>query len=235
MFNLPNLLTLLNLTSGCLAIVSVFQANPNQAMIFFGAALIFDLLDGLAARGLGQSSEFGVQLDSLADMVSFGVLPGVIFYALIQKTSADVGGFFPVSFGFIYTAAAALRLAKFNLDDRQSFDFLGLNTPAAAIAIVGLYTNVSFGSCPDELLFISINPTAVLIISFFLSALLLIDLPMLSFKPSFKDKTRSRNQLVLIAGGVIILFIMKTCALPFLVLWYIIYSIILLLLSKIKK
>ena len=227
MFNLPNTLTLLNLLSGCLAIVCVFHGTGDQVLIFFLAALLFDLLDGFAARSLKIKSDLGAQLDSLADVVSFGVLPGVLLYThLIQISGLDNYSLIPSAIVFVYPCAAALRLAKFNIDERQGRDFLGLNTPAASIALVGLYICAGSANCPDFLVWPLRNYVVVLVIVMVVAFLLLVDLPMLSFKPEFADRRRTRQQIILIIGGVIILAIWRTCSLPLLILWYVLFSLV---------
>ncbi len=236
MFNLANLLTLLNLLSGCLAILSLFQGADNKILLFFGAALLFDLADGLVARKFNLSSSLGAELDSLADMVSFGVFPGLLLFTLIQHTDGVAQErLFPAVLGLIYTAAACLRLAKFNTDTRQTTDFLGLNTPAAAIAILGLYLNSAYGQCVEILTIFSQNMILVLILILVLSVLLLVDLPMLSFKPTLSDRRRTIDQIILIAGFAIILAMWWTCALPFLILWYILFSLIKFILLKNRR
>ena len=235
MFNIPNFLTLSNLICGCLALSALYAHDTKMMLIFFMGALLFDLLDGLAARALHQTSEIGAELDSLADMISFGVLPGFLLYDLIGDVSGiDSTGLFPAALGFLYTAAAALRLAKFNTDDRQTTDFMGLNTPAASIAIVGLFINANFCSCPDFIELMAAKTAFIITVMLVLSALLLVDLPMLSFKFKRTEKKRSVNQIILIAGGVIITFLLRTCALPFLILWYILFSIIQFTIDKSK-
>lgn len=234
MYNLPNLFTLANLLCGCLAIHAVFHEDQKFLLIFFGLSLLFDLLDGLVARALNQSSPIGAQLDSLADMVSFGVLPGVLLFHLIELQSG-IDGIFPAALGFVFTAAAALRLAKFNIDDRQTKDFMGLNTPAATIAVVGLYINSSFSNCSEFAVLGSSNLVMIMISGLLLSVLLLVDLPMMSFKFDSKDKKRLTNHAILIGVGIIILLLMQTCALPFLILWYILFSIIRFVIQKIRS
>ena len=217
-----------------MAIIMVFVGDLYAVLILFLASLVFDLLDGLVARALNISSELGAELDSLADMVSFGLLPGVILFDLIHKMNGqDSYELWPAALGFTYTAFAALRLAKFNIDTRQSTDFLGLNTPAASIAIVGLYINANI-NCDGIGTFFTSNFVIMGILVFVLSILLLLDLPMLSFKFHRKDRSRLTRQVILIIGGIIIYLIMRTCALPFLILWYILFSFVNLIIEKSK-
>src|SRR4051812_35201657 len=132
--HIPNALTLLNLFSGCIGIAACFNNRVTLVPLFIGIALVADFLDGFIARLLNVKSDLGAQLDSLADMVTFGVLPGVMLYrALGFSMEAMFFPYFPLRyFVFLYTVFACLRLAKFNLDARQTTKFIGLATPAAA-------------------------------------------------------------------------------------------------------
>src|SRR5688572_12264958 len=140
LLNLPNILTLINLFSGCMAVVFLFNYQAEWVPYCVLISLIADFLDGFAARFTKNTTDIGKELDSLADVVSFGVVPGaIIFHLLFQKfETAEM----PYSFlriylysspAFIITLFAALRLAKFNLDTRQSENFYGLATPAATV------------------------------------------------------------------------------------------------------
>lgn len=159
--NIPNLITLLNLFSGCVAIVFALDGNLVWCAYMVGIACIFDLLDGLMARALKVSSELGKQLDSMADVVSFGVVPGVLLYKMIICTQLFVAfNKNPMNFlneqnelamninflamtGFLVTVFSAIRLANFNIDTRQQYSFIGLPTPASAILIASLPLTIS--------------------------------------------------------------------------------------------
>ena len=132
---IPNLITATNLLLGCLAAVRLWEGNYRLALIFFILALLMDWLDGFAAYLLKAHSELGKQLDSLADMVTFGFLPGLIWYTLLSDTTLSDWSWL----GFLYTVAAAFRLAKFNIDQNQSIDFSGLPSPAAALFSLGYF------------------------------------------------------------------------------------------------
>lgn len=165
LFTIPNLITLGNLFCGCLAIVCAFNGNLVWAAYLVGIAAVLDFLDGFVARALKQHSPIGKDLDSLADMVTFGVVPGVVMYQLMSVTSnaqawwaqmANSSGYpfgnlwmkeneapetwtyvLPL-FAFLITLFSALRLAKFNNDTRQSDSFIGVPTPANSILICSL-------------------------------------------------------------------------------------------------
>lgn len=142
---IPNILTLLNLFMGCCALYFIFVQAYNIVFYLIAMAAVVDVFDGLVARWLKVDGGLGEQLDSLADVVSFGVVPGAILFQLIRyshdATSGMNGsnaGVWLGFIGFIFTLGAALRLARFNIDERQSTEFIGLATPGATVAIIGL-------------------------------------------------------------------------------------------------
>ena len=224
--NIPNLITLGNLTCGLLSILFAFEGNLALAggLIFYGA--ILDFFDGFAARLLKVNSEIGKQLDSMADMVTFGVAPGILMYQLIAMTNENQLGIsheLTISLiAFLIPIFSAIRLAKFNIDTRQISSFIGLPTPAAAIFIASLpiiganyYTNFSL-----ELLIVS---------TVILSILLVAELPLFSLKISKGETLKNQLNIIRIAfliSSVILLFILKFAAIPFIVILYIFLSII---------
>ena len=137
---IPNALTLLNVFCGSCALVSIQNGRYTEGVIFLIVALVADFFDGFAARLLNVKSDMGRELDSLADMVSFGVVPGLILYKLIKIS--DLASSFEHSYlplaAFVITAFSCYRLAKFNLDTRQTTDFIGLATPANTLFFIGL-------------------------------------------------------------------------------------------------
>lgn len=143
LFTIPNLLTLANLICGSLAVVAICQGHSyKSAFVLIVGAAVFDFFDGFAARLLKQSSPLGGELDSLADMVSFGLAPALIMSALFVDGAkaieapcwAEYGRYIP----FAIVACSALRLAKFNIDDAQQSSFVGLPTPACALFCISL-------------------------------------------------------------------------------------------------
>ena len=138
---IPHFITLLNLLSGCVAVYQVSVEAYDLALAFVLLGIFFDFFDGLAARKLGVSSEIGVQLDSLADMITSGLVPGFVMFKLIDNSLIQLG--FTEDFfswipylGFIVTAATGYRLAVFNIKGKESSDFIGLAAPANALMIV---------------------------------------------------------------------------------------------------
>ncbi len=147
MKHIPNLLTLANLFFGCCALLFTFAHDPVTAAFFTLGSFLCDYADGMAARALGVSSPLGKELDSLADVVSFGVVPGAMLYQMLQSSLCG-DALYPGSFGvmvctaalpaFILSAFSGLRLARFNLDTRQTTYFIGLSTPACTVFVLGL-------------------------------------------------------------------------------------------------
>ncbi|HZH54790.1 MAG TPA: CDP-alcohol phosphatidyltransferase family protein [Sphingobacteriaceae bacterium] len=141
--HIPNAITCLNLISGSIGVVFAFRGQFDLVAYCMLASGIFDFLDGMVARLLGVSSPIGKELDSLADVISFGLLPGVLYFQLLQQalnstaSSLDLAGLLPY-LAFLVPAFSALRLAKFNLDERQESDFIGLNTPMNAFYVLSL-------------------------------------------------------------------------------------------------
>ena len=241
--NIPNLITLGNLFCGLVAIV--FSLNNNLyfagTFIFFGA--ILDFFDGLSARLLKVSSEIGKQLDSMADMVTFGVAPGIIIFQMIEDI--DRNSYIPY-IGFIITLFSAIRLARFNIDAKQTSSFIGLPTPAAAIFIASLPVISKYGNTwgiieeglrsvqgkevDHYISFIQFNDIKFLIItSIILSLLLVANLPLFSLKIKKGEIWKNKEniiRIIFLISCVILLFIFKFAAMPFIVILYIFLSII---------
>ncbi|MEP7269733.1 MAG: CDP-alcohol phosphatidyltransferase family protein [Saprospiraceae bacterium] len=143
--HIPNILTLFNLLMGCCALYFIFIQEFNVVFWLVALAAIADVLDGLVARWLKVDGGLGKQLDSLADVVTFGVVPGAILFQLIRYAhEAEYGmngsrlSIYLAFMGFIFTLGAALRLARFNIDERQTTEFIGLATPGATVSVLGL-------------------------------------------------------------------------------------------------
>jgi CDP-diacylglycerol--serine O-phosphatidyltransferase len=134
---IPNIITLLNLFCGCIAIIFVTQKNFQLAFFFVSLGIFLDFFDGFFARLFQVSSPLGLQLDSLADMVTSGLVPGFTMFVLLANFDIETPEFFPY-LGFLITLGACYRLANFNIDVRQSDSFIGLPTPANALLILSL-------------------------------------------------------------------------------------------------
>ena len=213
--HIPNFITLLNLTAGCIGIVVAFNGDLVTASYMIWLAALFDFLDGFAARLLKVSSEIGKELDSLADMVTFGVLPAVIVFNMIGGATGGHQNYLAFSIAIF----SALRLAKFNVDERQTNVFYGVPTPANAFLISGLpFLQVTY---PDLL-----SNTLVLGIALVMALLLVAPIEMLAFKfDNYRfENNISRYLLIIVSLVMIVMF--KTLALPVIIIFYIILSIV---------
>lgn len=222
LFTIPNILTCLNLISGCLAIAAAFSEDFLSAFVLIAIAAVFDFVDGFAARLFGAYSEIGKELDSLADVISFGAAPSFILICLLQSNGVSD----PLRYLILMIAAfSALRLAKFNIDTRQSTEFIGLPTPANAILISSAAYIASTGQYP---LLTSFSGSLWTVVSFagVMSLLLISEMRMFSFK--FKNVSFKGNELkycFLIYAAVSVLFL-KVAAIPLAVVVYIGISVV---------
>ena len=249
MKQIPNLFTLLNLIFGCVAIVFVLQTeniliytndeftssfNIPEKMaygaLFLYAAAVVDFLDGFVARFFKAGSEMGKQLDSLADVVSFGVAPGAILYQLLRMSYIREENGLDVSMtwlipAFIVTAASAYRLAKFNLDSSQGYGFKGMPTPAVGLLIASLPLILHYGSGSINIGQWLVNKWVLYVLIVLLSWLMISNLPMIALK--FKDLSLKNNMpkiILLVIGAVAALFL-KWLAVPVIFIAYIILSL----------
>jgi len=156
----PNFLTLLNLTTGCLGIVWALQGDLTLAAMCLWLGALLDFLDGFAARLLQAYSPVGQQLDSLADLVTFGLLPAMIMYTLMRQQAA--GPYLPY-IALLMPAFAALRLARFNIDTRQQTIFVGLPTPAHGLLISTLPLIIAANKYPELTAWLAAPPVLALI------------------------------------------------------------------------
>ena len=213
--HIPNFITCLNLFSGAMAVYFAFQANYELVLILVLLAAVFDFLDGFAARLLKAYSPMGKELDSLADVISFGLAPGAVAFSMLQASELPEWVAFA---GFIIPVFSALRLAKFNIDERQTTSFMGMPTPANAIFWIGL------GFSYHETL--AQQPYFVLGFIALMSLLLVSELPMFSLK--FKNlKWKDNNwQFVFLAVCCCLLIFLKLDAFAPIIGCYITISII---------
>ena len=228
--HLPNAVTCLNLLCGCLALTNIFAGRLEVGAWFVAAAALADFADGLLARALRVSSAIGKDLDSLADMVSFGVVPGAILGSLLAKSVAGGGYTGPAGLwewvpyvGFLVTIFSALRLAKFNNDTRQTTSFIGLPTPACTLVVASLpliLSHDNFG-----LREVVLNPWLLLGLTVLLSGLLVAELPLfaLKFKSLRWADNRRRFIFMLLAAGL--LLVLRAAAVPLVVLLYVLLSV----------
>jgi CDP-diacylglycerol---serine O-phosphatidyltransferase len=210
--HLPNFLTCCNLLCGCFGIVFLLEDRGIPAAYFVWAACVFDFLDGFVARLLKVSSPIGKELDSLADVVSFGVLPAMVMYKLIGTTTSMES--LPY-LGFTIAAFSALRLAIFNIDTRQTESFIGLNTPANTLFITSLPllpSNVTAWLYQDWLLVLITMIFSLLLVS-------PIEIFALKFKNFSWQDNKIRFTFLLLAVLLIVSF--KITAIPLVILLYI--------------
>lgn len=227
----PNIITLANLLAGCLSIVSAFEGNLLLAGYLILLAAIFDYFDGFTARLLKAYSPLGKELDSLADLVSFGVAPSVLLFHLLRDslnipaTEGLTAGHTLLVIPFTVAIFSALRLAKFNIDTRQTVSFIGLPTPANAIFIVGLILGLDSPFARWFQIFTS-SPTAIIALSLVLSALLVAPIPMFSLKVKSLNIKQMWRQHLLIALSLLSIFILGRASLTPIILLYILISIV---------
>ncbi|MBK8502042.1 MAG: CDP-diacylglycerol--serine O-phosphatidyltransferase [Saprospiraceae bacterium] len=221
----PNILTLLNLFSGCLGIVFAFTDQASQAIFCVGLSLLFDFLDGMIARILKQSHPLGGDLDSLADVVSFGVLPGGMYYHMLSGLAFSVSWNWIVFAGFIFTLFGAYRLARFNVMQGAQSHFSGLPIPSAAIFVTGLYWidhSTACESCASAF----INIYVILLSISFLSYLMVSSLPHFSFKMKKLGWKGQEIQWIDLMLVILLLLFLREVAISFAVVLYIFLSLV---------
>ncbi len=223
--HIPNLITLSNAFAGCCAVACVFAGAYPMAALFVALGLLADFLDGVLARILQVKSELGKQLDSLADMITFGVVPGAVFYQLLSAapttTSAAFNAFaLP---GFLFPVFACYRLAKFNLDTRQSLSFLGLPTPAATIFVLGLMLVAHFDSF--GLRQMVLQPWLLYGCLAALSLLMVSELPMFSLKFERFQWQGNEIKFIFAAVSLALLLFLREAAPAMIIFTYVLISI----------
>ncbi len=224
--HIPNLITLLNLFSGCIALVYASEANFEMAFFFVCLGIFFDFFDGFFARLFNVSSPLGLQLDSLADMVTSGVVPGfVMFKMLTNSVNSDPSLIYLPYLGFIITLGSCYRLANFNIDTRQTDSFIGLPTPANAIFILILPLILKN---TDSLILLELLTNCwVLIIVTLVSAFILnAEIPLFALKIkkfNFKDNLL---QIVFLLISLLLLIVFKFSGVALIIVFYVMLSVI---------
>lgn len=221
--NIPNALTCGNLLCGCIGVVEAFHNNLLLSCVLIGVALIFDFLDGFLARLLKVTSPIGRDLDSLADMVTFGLLPAIILYQLLMQSIPDLFGIWKAYPAFIIAIFSAIRLAKFNNDPRQSDSFIGVPTPANAMLIASLPLIVHTES--DFWKDIIINTNNLLILAAVMSYALVMELPLIALKFKSFGWKGNEARFILIGVTVLLLATLKFLAVPAILIVYVLLSI----------
>ncbi len=218
--HIPNAITLINLAVGVIGIIFVLQGELFSAAYFILLAAFFDFVDGFAARLLRVQSELGKQLDSLADVVSFGVLPGVILFTMVKENStSEILPYFTL----IVPVFSAYRLAKFNLDTRQSDQFIGLPTPANALLISTLPQLALHFTALGEMIN---TPVFLVILAGISSFLLVAEIPLIALKFKTFEFSENRFRYILLLLALSIFIWLGLAGLPFIILAYIGLSIL---------
>ena len=236
--HIPNLVTLLNLLSGCIAVLFATNGDLTKAALFAFLGIFFDFFDGLLARKLNVQSELGLQLDSLADVVTSGLVPGLVMYQLIKLAGPqwtesenllevfkwDAEHLLPFV-GLLITLASAYRLAKFNISTNQSEQFIGLPTPANSLLILSFPLILAYHNS-DAINAIILNQWFLIAVTLASSILLNTRLKLLALK--FKDWSFKNNaaRYLLIILSAVLLIIFQFAAIPLIILFYIIISIL---------
>ena len=233
---IPNLLTLGNLLAGCIGLWFVMQGDLVSASYCIFISLVCDFFDGFLARALQAYSDLGKELDSLADMVSFGVLPAFILFALVEQscgTQCTVGlfGFYKPFMVFALAWMSAYRLAKFNIETRQSDQFIGVPTPANGLFIASLPLIIHFQ--PEYSAYI-LSFKGLLIYAIVMSYLLVCELPLLAFKFKTWDWKSNQVKFIFLIFCIAALVMLKFAAIPVLVITYILLSGLIFLLNPNK-
>lgn len=235
-FWVPNTITSLNLVCGCLSVFFAVDGQLGLAAVFIFAAAVFDFFDGFSARLLKAYSAIGKELDSLADLVSFGLAPAAIVFTLLELTlfgtnqhiqdiDASLNQWILLLSSLVIPVAGAFRLAKFNTDDRQSDQFLGMPIPANAIFFASIALVLILG---DQKFIepIILNKYTLLISIFACSFLMVSELPMFNLK--FKNVRLKENALryFFLATTLLMLIFLQLYALPLIIIWYVLLSAI---------
>lgn len=222
--HIPNFLTLLNLFCGCIAIVFTANEQFDIAFYFVSLGIFFDFFDGFFARKFGVSGPLGVQLDSLADMVTSGVAPGFVMFKVLLANNYDSCVYLPY-LGFIITLGACYRLANFNIDTRQSDSFIGLPTPANTLFIMSLPLVIA------ECQFLALSEIlsskwVLLIITLFSAYVMNAEIPLFSLKIKNFSFQKYKLQIGFLAVSIIMLATMKYLAIPLIILTYVLLSVL---------
>ncbi|MCC9041476.1 CDP-alcohol phosphatidyltransferase family protein [Myroides sp. M-43] len=233
--HIPNAITLLNLLSGLIALVYAFDDNIHMAFLWVCLGIFFDYWDGFVARILNVKSEMGLQLDSLADMVTSGVVPGLVVYKMLAsiQENQEIYNLTPETYymgvvpylGFIITLGAAYRLAKFNVDTRQTDSFIGLPTPGNALFILSIPMIISTTKS-EEIISILSNPYLLVMISILSAIIMNAELPLFSLKVKPNNLGAYKLQIGFVIISLILLISLLYLAIPIIILVYILLSII---------
>lgn len=227
--HLPNLLTLGNLFCGTVATIFAVEGDFILVALFVVIGIFFDFLDGFVARILNVTGELGKQLDSLADMVTSGLVPGIVMFNLLANNQNilelnSISSFFPY-FGFILTLGACYRLAKFNIDSRQLNSFIGLPTPAMSLFVISLPL-IQQSSKIEFIQNLIANNYILFAVALLLTYLMISELPLFSLK--FKEYSVKNNAIkyFFLAVSLLLIVFLQYVSIPLIVLLYVVLSMI---------
>ena len=219
--HIPNLLTISNLICGCIALYFTFQGKLVFTAYLISLAAVFDFMDGAVARLLNVSNPIGKELDSLADMVSFGLVPGSVVFHLLEEGTLNQYSFMAL----LIPIFSAYRLAKFNVDENQNENFIGLPTPANCLVFVSIPLITTFNS-ESIIAYLVEIPEILLIITVLMSLALVSKINMFSLK--FKNFKLQDNKFrfFLITMSIILLTWLEFSAIPIIIMLYILMSMV---------
>ncbi len=218
--HIPNTITCCNLLSGCMAVMAAFNADAWHTLLWVVAGALFDFCDGLSARALKAYSPIGKELDSLADLVTFGLAPAMLCLMTLRQYSYPaewLSGVYPY-IGLVLVVFAALRLAKFNTDERQTTSFLGLAVPANALFWCGLFQK----DLSDN----TFGPWVIGILVLLFAWLMVSEIPMFSLKFKSLKWADNKVRFMFLIISVVILASLREKGLSAVIGWYIILSIL---------
>lgn len=231
--HIPNFVTLLNLTCGAIAIVLSFDQALVAAAYFIALAAVFDFMDGMLARLLNAKSDIGLQLDSLADVISFGLAPSFIIYQMMLAASNmpafSIGGLAVMAFAaFLIPAFSALRLARFNIDPAQTEGFVGLPTPADALFFASLPLVAARAAAYDHALLLSLidNYWLLLVLAIVFSLLMVAPFPLFSLKLKSLSWRINKLRYAFAALSVLLIATISAYALPLIIVLYLLMSLL---------
>tara|TARA_B110001450_G_scaffold242310_1_gene252516 strand:+ start:2267 stop:3004 length:738 start_codon:yes stop_codon:yes gene_type:complete len=236
--HIPNIITLLNLFCGSIAVLFAVEGNLFMAAVFVILGIVFDFFDGFAARILDVKSELGLQLDSLADMITSGVVPGIVLFKLFEKSLGD----FPYSYdftskewndnitsivplvGLLVTLASCYRLANFNIDSRQTESFIGLPTPANTLFILSLPMILLTNDVAwvNDLI---LNPWFLVGLTLFSCYMLNAEIPLFSLKMKTYGFKENAVKYVFLIISVVMLILLQFMAIPLIIVLYVLISL----------
>lgn len=215
--HIPNIVTSLNLFSGCIAALAALDGNFQLTLICMIASGLFDFCDGMVARLLGVSSPMGRELDSLADVISFGMVPSLVLYTMMQPYEIFEGMSY---LAFLVVIFSAWRLAKFNIDERQSVDFIGLNTPMNSFFIISLpfiYQRFPVIFDGGYLLIIVIVAVSLLLVS---------EIRLFSMKFTGFSWDQNKYRYLFLVSSLLLILFLNIIAIPLILILYFLFSLI---------